>query len=177
MVILKSKDIILRPITLGDAKSYYEVHQNKEAKKNFVGIPKDVKEARKELQVNIKEMRKSKPSSESFAIIFKEEFAGFVIIYSLNKKPLQENGSIGVMAFGIHPKLKGKGLATKSLKLLTNYSFKKFKLKRITGRCRNFNKASCRVLEKAGYKFEGIHRKEVYSAGKYYDNAYWAKVK
>jgi len=41
-------------------------------------------------------------------------------------------------------------------KLLQN---KKYKLKRLEGWCRTFNKPSARVLEKSGFKLEGILRK------------------
>jgi len=146
----------LKYVTLTDAKGYFECHQNKEAKKNFIGFPRNIAEAKKELNKNIKEMRKEKNSLEMFSIIVDGKFAGFAVIHSLNKNPLQEKGSIGVIGFGLHPKFRGKGIATKTLKLLTNYAFKKYKLKRITGRCRSFNKASIRVMKKAGYKLESI---------------------
>ena len=66
---------------------------------------------------------------------------------------------------------------TKAVKLITDYSFKKYKIKRISGRCRSFNKVSAKILEKAGYSFEGKHRKEIYKNKKYYDNLYYAKIK
>lgn len=49
---------------------------------------------------------------------------------------------------------------TKAIKLFTNYSFKKFRLVRIQANVRTFNKTSVKVLEKAGYRLEGIQRKK-----------------
>lgn len=43
--------------------------------------------------------------------------------------------------------------------------------------CRTFNKASARVLEKSGYKLEGILRKNKFKDGKYLDDMLWAKTK
>jgi len=68
-------------------------------------------------------------------------------------------------------------LATEAVKKVTSYGFKKLKLKRIYGYCRTFNKSSARVLEKAGYKLEGILRKNKYLRGKYVDDMVWGKVR
>jgi RimJ/RimL family protein N-acetyltransferase len=43
--------------------------------------------------------------------------------------------------------------------------------------CRTFNKASARVLEKAGYKYEGTIHKNKFLNGKYVDDMIWAKWK
>ena len=43
--------------------------------------------------------------------------------------------------------------------------------------CRTFNKASARVLEKAGYIHEGTLHKNKLSNGKYLDDMIWAKWK
>jgi len=39
-----------------------------------------------------------------------------------------------------------------------------------------FNKGSARVLEKAGYTLEGIHKKELCKHGVHLDNMCWAIV-
>jgi len=121
--------------------------------------------------------KKNNNPSETFAIEINGEFAGYVGIHSLNENPLKEKGAIGIIGYCMHPKFRGLGITTKAVKFLTEYAFKKYKLKRISGRCRSFNKASAKVLEKVGYKLEGIHRKESYKNGKYCDNIIWAKVK
>src|SRR3989339_887363 len=41
-------------------------------------------------------------------------------------------------------------------KLFVRYAFKNYNLKRLQGNVRIFNKASARMLEKSGYKLEGI---------------------
>ncbi len=45
---------------------------------------------------------------------------------------------------------------TKVLKLITERGFKEYKLKRIEMNIFSTNKASCRVAEKCGYKFEKL---------------------
>ena len=167
MVILKARGFVLRPIKLTDAQGYLECHQDEDAKANFTSVPMTLSEARKELE-------EDKKYNKKFAIIVKEEFAGFINL-ELTSHPRYKHSAI--VGYGIHKDFRGLGLATKSLKKITTYGFNELKLKRISGMCRTFNKASARVLEKAGYKLEGILRKNKFSKGKYLDDMIWAKVK
>lgn len=174
--VLKSKnpEFILRHAKLSDAKTFFECEQDEQARKGFMSSPKNVGEVKKSLRRQLRRDKKKNPSSEKFAIEINGEIAGWVRIYDLNQKYYEHQGIIGCC---LHPKFRGKGIASKAVKLITNYAFKKYKLKRMLGRCRTSNKASARVLEKAGYKLEGIHRKELCKNGKYLDNMYWAVVK
>jgi len=167
-VTIKTKDFILRPRTLKDAQGYLECHQDEEAKRNFMSVPKNLKEAKKELREGMKK------KSLRFVIEVNGKFAGFINL-ELNDNPRYKHSAI--IGYAIHPNFRGRGLATKATKTLTDYGFKKLGLIRITGWCRTFNKASARVLKKAGYKLEGIFKKNKFKDGKYLDDMAWAKVK
>jgi len=167
-MILKKNDLTLRPLTLKDVKNYLECHMDKDAKKNFSSFPKSLQEAKKELKQNPKMPRKA------FAIIHKKQFCGFIDL-ELNNNPIYKHSAI--IGYGIHKDFRNKGLATKAVKLITKYGFEKLKLKRIYGMCRSFNKASARVLQKAGYKHEGTLRKNKFLNGKYLDDLIWAKLR
>ena len=58
---------------------------------------------------------------------------------------------------------------TKVVNKLCDIGFKKFGLTRIEATVFIHNKASCRVLEKAGFKMEGIYRKSVKKGNKLID--------
>jgi len=174
MTIIKTKEFNLRHFKMSDAKGYFECQQDKEAKKGFMTVPSSVEDAKKEVKKIISQYRRKKPENEQFVIEINNEFAGYVSIDDLNEKHFEHRAGIG---YAIHPKFRGKGITTKAVKLITNYAFKKYNLKRIVGWCRTFNKASARVLEKAGYKLEGILRKNKCRDGKYLDDMIWAKVK
>jgi RimJ/RimL family protein N-acetyltransferase len=166
-IILEGKGFVLRSITLNDAQAYLECQQDKESKINFTICPKNLNESKKEIKNGIKK-------GIVFAIVVNGEFAGFIHL-ELNNKPRYKHSAI--IGYGIHKDFRGRGLATKAVKLLTDYGFKKLKLKRISGYCRTFNKASARVLEKCGYQLEGILRKNKFKNGKYLDDMVWARVK
>ena len=171
---LKTKNFTLRHIKLSDAKDYFESHQDKAVKKGFMTVPKSFGEARKEVKEKISAFKKKKPTGETFVIEIKGKFAGYVEINNLNKKYHEHKGSITYL---LKKEFRGKGLMVKAVKLVTNYAFKKYKLKRIEGWCRTFNKASANVAKRSGYKLEGILRKNKKKNGKYMDDMIWAKVR
>ncbi len=167
MAIIKTKDFTLRPIRISDAQKYADCHKDEDAKKNFFSAPSNIKEAEKELSENKKFVKR-------FAIIVNKEFAGFMTLKLNNVARYKHSAIIG---YGLLESFRGKGIATKAVKTLTKYAFDELKLTRITGWCRTFNKASARVLEKSGYKLEGILRKNKYVDGKYFDDMVWSKNK
>lgn len=167
MVTIKTKDLILRPITMKDGQGYLECHRDKETQRNFMSIPRNLIEAEEEIKESIKK-------GITFAMEVLGKFAGFIHL-ELNNNPKYKHSAI--IGYAVHPDFRGRGLATKATKLVTNYGFNKLKLKRISGMCRTFNKASARVLEKAGYKLEGVLRKNKYKDGKYLDDMLWARVR
>ncbi len=171
---IKGKGFILRHVKMSDAQMLFEIEQDKKNQKNMMSYDKNINQVKESIKKKQKEYKKKKPSEETFIIEFEEEPAGYVSIHDLNQK---FNEHKGIISYAMHPSFRGKGLMTKAVKLITKYAFKKHKLKRLSGRCRTFNKGSAKILEKAGYKLEGIHKKELCKNGKYLDNMYWAIVK
>ncbi len=70
----------------------------------------------------------------------------------------------------------GQGMATAAVNALTSYGFKTLGLCRIYAMVFEHNAASCRVLEKCGYQFEGRMRKSVIKAGRTLDQFLYARV-
>ena len=172
MIVLKGKGFILRPLRMSDAKPYFESMQDKDTKKGFMSVPKTFNDAKKEIKEKVQDFRKKK--SFSFVIELNGEYAGYVTIEHYYRDIRERRGRIH---YCVHPKFRGRGLAVKAAKLATEFGFKKLKFYRIVGQCRSFNKASARVLKKAGYKLEGVLRKDAFKNGKYYDNLVWAKLR
>jgi len=174
MKIIKTKEFTLRHINMSDLQGYFECQKDPVTQRGFMSVPKNISEARKELNMKIADFKKKKPFGECFSIEVDGEFAGYVELTHLNKKHHEHCGEVG---YCLHPNFRGKGITAKAVKLITDYAFKKYKLKRMSGWCRTFNKASARVLEKAGYKLEGILRKNKFRDGKYLDDMVWARLR
>ena len=71
----------------------------------------------------------------------------------------------------------GKGIATKALIAFTSYAFKQFDLERLFAGVFDGNNASVKVLENAGYKFEGRYRKAVYKNDVFKDQLMYGILK
>ena len=71
----------------------------------------------------------------------------------------------------------GRGIATAALRALTDYAFEQFDLVRIEAGVFEWNPASCRVLEKAGYEREARLRQAISKDGQVIDRFLYALVR
>ncbi len=71
----------------------------------------------------------------------------------------------------------GKGIATSALKLTTEYALKQFEFVRLFALVYAWNPASAKVLEKAGYTYEGRLRNSVFKDGKFIDELVYSMLK
>ncbi len=98
-------------------------------------------------------------------------------------------GSIGVfrcenihfrtaeMGYYIGESYWGSGLGTSAVKQICNYIFKNTDIIRIFAEPFAYNTASCRVLEKAGFQFEGLLRSNAVKNGKVLDMKMYSLVR
>ncbi|MGI9542083.1 MAG: GNAT family N-acetyltransferase [Cyclobacteriaceae bacterium] len=70
----------------------------------------------------------------------------------------------------------GQGIATKAIELMTVYGFEELKLVRIYAGIFEYNITSMHVLEKNGYKKEGVFKKAIWKNGKIYDEHRYYKL-
>jgi RimJ/RimL family protein N-acetyltransferase len=71
----------------------------------------------------------------------------------------------------------GRGIATDALVAMSEYAFANFEICRLYAHVFDWNPASARVLEKAGYTFEGRLRKSVTKDGQTIDQLMYALVR
>ncbi len=71
----------------------------------------------------------------------------------------------------------GRGLGTSAVKQVCKYIFEHTNIIRIFAEPFDYNTASCRVLEKAGFNLEGILRKNAVKNGKVLDMKMYSLVK
>lgn len=68
----------------------------------------------------------------------------------------------------------GQGLATNAVQMIMESAFSDLKLEKLFASVLAPNKASMRVLEKCGFKLEGILKREVYKDEQFYDVHHYA---
>jgi RimJ/RimL family protein N-acetyltransferase len=71
----------------------------------------------------------------------------------------------------------GRGITTEALIAVTDYAFSNYDVCRLYAHVFDWNGASARVLEKAGYTYEGRLRKSVTKAGKTIDQLMYAMIR
>lgn len=67
----------------------------------------------------------------------------------------------------IHPDYHRKGYAFQTAKLILDFVFNEMNMERFTGECLEEHIAAKKLMEKAGFKIEGLLRNSVFKNGKY----------
>jgi RimJ/RimL family protein N-acetyltransferase len=171
--IIKSKRFILRPYGKGDEKDIVDYANDRAVSRYMINIPYPykIKDAKKWIRKCIKESKRKKKRFVSFALEFDGKLIG-----GIGLDPIIEDHKAEI-GYALGKKYWNKGLMTEALKLVTDFGFKEFRLKRITAHVITKNKASAKVLKKNGYKLEGTLRKHNLKDGRFYDAWIYAKVK
>ncbi len=170
--VFKTKDFIIRPYKLSDAKSLAKNINDKAIAKNMsrVPYPYTIKHARQFIERALKEYRKKNKRFINFTIIINGEVKGGIGFNNIQ-------GHKTTFGYWLAKDLRGRGIMTRIAKIITNYGFKNLKFKRISANVFSWNIASKRVLEKCGFKYEGTLKKDAKKGNKYFDTYLYAKVK
>ena len=70
----------------------------------------------------------------------------------------------------------GQGIATEAVKLIVDYGFEELDIHRIFAGVFAYNSASRKVLENAGFEFEGASKDAVFKNGNYFDELRFAII-
>ncbi len=171
-MIIKAKKFILRPYRSGDEESLRRNINNKKIYRytSHIPYPYTRKHAQDWIGKNVKRAKKQKPESINFVIDLKGEVAGGIGFSKID----DHKAEIG---YWLGEKYWNQGIMTDAVKLITKFGFENLKLARIFAKVYLPNKASKKVLEKAGFKLEGILRKETKKDDKLIDVYLLAKVR
>jgi len=71
----------------------------------------------------------------------------------------------------------GRGFATRAAQAASEWAFQEYKLTRVFAMVFSYNRASARVLEKAGFQFEGLLQRSAIKNGVVLDQLMYAKVR
>jgi RimJ/RimL family protein N-acetyltransferase len=90
---------------------------------------------------------------------------------------LDRDADEGEIGYAIDSAARGKGVATRSLDLLTRWGFDVLGLARIELIIDVENDGSARVAERAGYFFEGVLRSKHFKDGLRADLGVWSRLR
>lgn len=112
-------------------------------------------------------------STFAFAIIYEGKVIGSIGAFrqgNIHRRTAELGYYIGADYWG-------KGIMTEAVKQLCSYIFENTDIIRIFAEPFAYNKGSCRVLEKAGFLFEGVMRSNAVKNGRVIDMRLYGLVK
>jgi RimJ/RimL family protein N-acetyltransferase len=170
---IKTKQFIIRPFKMSDAKDIVRNINNKNVSfyLSTVPFPYRIKDAKKFLNKEIPLYKIKNPKSYALGIEIDGKICGGIGLH--NMVP----GHKAELGYWLAEKHWGKGIMSKVVKLFMPQGFKKFRLKKIYAYVLAPNKGSKIVLEKNKFKQEGYLRKHAHKNNKFYDEYLFAQLK
>src|SRR4030095_524029 len=170
MIKLVEKEVCLRKLRDEDCTSIAMLLNNKSIVDNLrdiVPFPYSIDDA-----INFITFVKYQIPQTNFAIEFQGHYCGMI---GLNPQTdlYRQTAEIG---YWLGEAYWNKGIATKAVRLITEYGFDKLKFARIHTGVFEYNSASMKVLEKNGFKKDGIFEKSVFKNGKLWDEHRYSKI-
>ncbi|CAN5643547.1 GNAT family N-acetyltransferase [soil metagenome] len=150
-IFLESQRLYLREIAESDLQLLFELHSDPDVMQFIRPVEKTIDET----QVTLKRILSTNKYEHGFGLWVcclksTDEFIGWFVLKNLDKT---EDIEIG---YRLLRKCWGNGYATEMSRELLKYGFEKLNLDKIVGATRSDNVPSQHVLEKIGFKFEGI---------------------
>ena len=172
MLEVTARDFKLRHFRLGDADSIVKYANNPKIYRPTIEMPNPyrLRDAVEWIEHNHAEEARKHSGMMSLAIVVGGEAVGCIGLSDIE-------GHKAAVGYWLAEEQWGRGIMTRALKLTTRYALGDIGLRRLYAHVFLFNRASMRVLEKGGYKREGVLRKEAEKDGRLYDMVLYAKVR
>ncbi len=163
----------IRPWQLEDAESIARYLNNKKIQDNLRDgqpFPYTTADATEFIQAML---NADKESTFAFAITVDDKAIGSIGVFR------QDNihSRTAEMGYFIGEPYWGKGIGTSAVKQTCDYIFQNTDIIRIFADPFAYNTASCRILEKSGFEYEGTLRKNAVKNGKVIDMKMYSKIK
>ncbi len=164
---LTTKKFTLRPFRTTDAPNLVRWLNDSVIFENTLEIPKPylLKHAKQFIEKNLRQYKQKKPVGIGYVIDIRGRAVGAVGFSFRGRK-----GEIG---YWLAKPYRGKGIMSEALQLFVDHLFATYKLKKIEGFILVHNSASGRVLEKVGFRSEGILRRHVKKGEKLLDEEHY----
>ncbi len=158
-----SQLVKIRQFTVLDQSELARLANNKNVWDNlrdYIPFPYTEKDAESFIRLNLKEN-----PQQNFGIAFDNELCGVIGLIP-QKDVYRKSAEIG---YWLGEPFWGKGIATEAVRQITEYGFARLGIIRIYSGVFDYNIASMKVLEKNGFKKEGIFRNAIIKNGKVFD--------
>ena len=171
---LETDRLILREMTLGDVEFYFRHSNNEKVVEGscFPG-PKTLEAAKEELELYcIRPFKDDKGIRWGIVRKGNEELIGTCGYYYWNKT--SRRADIG---YDLDPAHWGEGIMTEALSAALRYGFEEMGLNRVQAVIDSENVKSIKLVERLGFKKEGVLRQNSYFRGRFRDEVCFSILK
>lgn len=171
-MIIKSKNIILRPYTRRDVKELFQNFNDRKVTK-FISdakYPYTIKDAEKWIDFCKKAYKKIPKKDIILAVEKDKNFIGSVSLRRIKKHKAE-------LGYWLGRKYWGKGIMAEAVRSMVNFGFRKLKVRRIYAYVFENNKRSAKVLEKNKFEIEGFLKKDRIKDNKFINVYLYAKIR
>ena len=169
---LKTERLFLRPITVDDAGSIFSYARNPNVSRYTLWESHQSVKDTETFILDYVLPQYAKGDPEPLGVVLKDRPE--VVIGTVGCCWVDRGAKHMELAYAFAEEYWGLGLATEAAKVILNYCFASLDVERIQARCKSVNKASSRVMEKIGMKYEGTLRSSIFHRGEFLDMDYYS---
>ena len=172
---LETERLVLKEITLKDARWYFEHFNTKEiAEGQDHPGPRDMKEARAELKLYFMDVFRTKRGIRwGITIKGDDKLIGSAGFYKWNQPEHYQ----AEMGYDLDPAFWGRGMMTEALTAIIQYGFDKMGLHRIEVLIPHDNNRSQNLVKRLGFTREGVLRDHYFVEGRFSDDVIFSLLK
>ena len=169
--VLETPRLRLRPLERSDISAIQRAASNREIADTMISLPHPYPANEAERYFTRQQAEREAGHSVTFTIEHEAEgcFCGLVELRHIDREH-----SLGELSFWLAVEAWGQGYMTEAVEAVVRYGFEGLNLNRLYAYHMLRNPASGNVLEKNGFKQEGLLRQRVRKWGQFEDVALWA---
>jgi ribosomal-protein-alanine N-acetyltransferase len=123
---------------------------------------------RAQVERSMKRMCQAYAKDKGCAWIIEDRVSSLLLV-AIRFNRIDKRSKFAEIGYELHPSVWGKGLMTEAVNAVTRCGFDQFALNRIEAWTLPGNAASDRVLEKAGFRYEGTLRQKAWFKNAFHD--------
>lgn len=168
---LETKRLLLRELTLDDARALNEIESNPDVTRYMAFDPQSAEQTRAYLEAAVREQLNDPRRTYDLAVTDRE--SGLLIGRCGLGYFRPEHGEAAIW-YLLHPAQHGRGYASEAASAVIDFAFGPLGLHRVWADCDPRNTASCRVAERLGMTLEGRLRENYRLKGEWCSTAVYA---
>lgn len=170
----ETRRLRLRGIRESDAAAIERLAGARDVADTMISLPHPYPKGEAERYVHAKQAEDQSGQAVTFAIEEKEDgrFCGIIEVRQIDREHL-----LGELSFWLAVDLWGQGYMTEAVRAVVPFAFNELGLNRLYAYHMLRNPASGRVLEKNGFRQEGVLRQRVRKWERFEDVAIWALLR